>query len=228
MERHSTGQQFRNSLLPAAALAVLVGMSVPGHARVTRIIVDAGPTTLAADPTYQTITGRAFGELDPNDANNALITDIALAPRNANGKVEYIASFFIVKPIDMSQASGLMWHDVPNRGGSITITADLRNPQRCRAEQRLAGRQRGRDRGARERGDAPVRPVTPSQQRVGQDAGAHRRDRARSSAASSTAAAPIQPLNVMGNPIPYFPADSTRQHRRGAENAYKRRPSTAW
>jgi len=42
------------------------------------------------------------------------------------GKVEYIASFFIVKPVDMAQASGIMWHDVPNRGGRITITADLR------------------------------------------------------------------------------------------------------
>src|SRR6185369_9477441 len=63
----------------------------------------------------------------PLDSHNTLITDIALAPKNANGKVEYIASFFIVKPVDMSQASGLLWHDVPNRGGRITITSDLRN-----------------------------------------------------------------------------------------------------
>ena len=47
--------------------------------------------------------------------------------RNANGKVDYVATFHIVKPVDMSQASGLMWHDVPNRGGRITISADLRN-----------------------------------------------------------------------------------------------------
>ncbi|HWF04982.1 MAG TPA: alpha/beta hydrolase domain-containing protein [Candidatus Angelobacter sp.] len=35
--------------------------------------------------------------------------------------VEYTATFFIVKPIDMSKASGLLWHDVPNRGGRVTI-----------------------------------------------------------------------------------------------------------
>src|SRR2546427_4931645 len=35
----------------------------------------------------------------------AIITDIALAQRNANGKVEYIATFFIVKPVDMSLSS---------------------------------------------------------------------------------------------------------------------------
>ena len=56
-----------------------------------------------------------------------------------------MASFFIVKPVDMSQSSGLMWHDVPNRGGRITISADLRNLARRRPEQRLAGRQRRRD-----------------------------------------------------------------------------------
>src|SRR6185436_19746132 len=57
----------------------------------------------------------------PNDPHNALITDIRLAPRNANGKVEYVATFFLVKPIDMSKSSRLLWHDVPNRGGRLTI-----------------------------------------------------------------------------------------------------------
>src|SRR5207247_8179841 len=42
------------------------------------------------------------------------------------GKAQYIASFFVVKPIDMSTSSGLLWHDVPNRGGRITISSDLR------------------------------------------------------------------------------------------------------
>ena len=30
--------------------------------------------------------------------------------------MRYIASFVIYKPVDMSKASGLMWHEVPNRG----------------------------------------------------------------------------------------------------------------
>ena len=32
-----------------------------------------------------------------------------------------MATFFLVKPIDMSKSSHLMWHDVPNRGGRITL-----------------------------------------------------------------------------------------------------------
>lgn len=35
--------------------------------------------------------------------------------------VEYMATFQLVKPTDMSKSSRLMWHDVPNRGGRITI-----------------------------------------------------------------------------------------------------------
>jgi hypothetical protein len=35
--------------------------------------------------------------------------------------VDYVSSFFLVKPIDMTKSSHLMWHDVPNRGGRITI-----------------------------------------------------------------------------------------------------------
>jgi hypothetical protein len=70
---------------------------------------------------YETLAGRAFGELDPNLPQNRVITDIRLARKNAAGKVEYVATFFIVKPIDMSKSSHLMWHDVPNRGGRLTI-----------------------------------------------------------------------------------------------------------
>src|SRR5438128_8832565 len=111
----------------AAALAAAFAVWGPSaDARVTKIVIDRAATPLAGDATYETITGRAFGELDPMDSHNSIITDITLAPRNGNGMVEYIASFFIVKPVDMSKSSRLMWHDVPNRGGRITISSDLR------------------------------------------------------------------------------------------------------
>ena len=93
----------------------------------TRIVVDTqvtpafnGASAGNAGP-YETLAGRAFGELDPADPHNAIIQDIKLAPRNARGMVEYTASFQLVKPVDMSRSSRLMWHDVPNRSGRITI-----------------------------------------------------------------------------------------------------------
>jgi alpha/beta hydrolase family protein len=119
----------------AAALVLLLAsvLAMPASARVIRFVIDTktSPAFCTVTPPvcpsfgtagkYETLAGRAFGELDPADPLNAIIQDIQLAPRNKNGKVEYTATFFIVKPIDMTKASGLLWHDVPNRGGRVTI-----------------------------------------------------------------------------------------------------------
>ena len=64
------------------------------------------------------ICGARVRRLDPNDPHNAIITDISSAPTNANGKVEYMATFHIVKPINLAKSSHLMWHFVPNRGSA--------------------------------------------------------------------------------------------------------------
>ena len=110
-----------------AAAAALAALLAPAQARVTRIVIDTrvspafnGASFGNAGP-YETLAGHAFGELDPDDPHNAVIQDIKLAPRNARGIVEYTASFQLTKPIDMSRSSQLMWHDVPNRSGRITI-----------------------------------------------------------------------------------------------------------
>jgi len=99
--------------------ALILGAAA--QARVVRIVVDetvplTAPAGSAAPAiAYEQVAGRAFGELDPRDPRNAIITDIDLA-KDADGKVRYAASFVIMKPVDMSRASGLMWHEVPNRG----------------------------------------------------------------------------------------------------------------
>jgi hypothetical protein len=70
-----------------------------------------------AGPTHERITGKAYGELDPTDPKNAVITDIELAPRNARGKVEYVTTFTLVRPTEMMTASGVLVYTVVNRGG---------------------------------------------------------------------------------------------------------------
>src|ERR1700691_5475514 len=120
---------FRRSAVLVSVAAVvsllLVAPSVEAH--VKKIVIDkkVSPAfdgrSFGDAGQYETLAGRAFGELDPNDPHNAVVTDIRLAKRNANGKVDYVASFFLVKPVDMSRSSHLMWHDVPNRGGRVTI-----------------------------------------------------------------------------------------------------------
>ncbi len=107
----------------AALAACLAGMAVAAQARVTHIVVDeVKPLAPAGGQTraYEQIAGRAFGVLDPRDPQNAIIQDIGLG-KDPDGLTRYSASFVITKPVDMSQASGLMWHDVPNRGRPLVI-----------------------------------------------------------------------------------------------------------
>jgi hypothetical protein len=119
-------------LLGLLASAALLAWTPPTHARVTRIIIDTKVSPAFAGASfgtagqYETLAGRVFGELDPNDSHNSIINDINLAPRNANGKVAYVATFLLVKPIDTSKSSHLMWQDVPNRGGRIVLEAGSR------------------------------------------------------------------------------------------------------
>src|SRR6187455_2718134 len=117
------------------AIAAAILCSAPVHARVTRIVIDqtgspafckgTACTSFGDAGQYEQIAGRAFGELDPGDPLNSIIQDIALA-KDADGKVRYVASFVITKPVDMAKASGLMWHDVPNRGRPVIISAQER------------------------------------------------------------------------------------------------------
>ena len=130
--RIADGRRRSAIVITVVAAALLAG--TPGaQARVKRIVIDQrispafdGQSFGDAGP-YETIAGRAFGELDPADPRNALITDIMLAPRNAEGKVEYVATFFLVKPIDLSKSSHLLWHGVPNRGGRLSLGVDERH-----------------------------------------------------------------------------------------------------
>ena len=72
---------------------------------------------------FERITGKIHGEVDPNDPKNAIITDIKLAPRNAKGRVGYIATFTMVKPVDMTKSSGVLRFTVVNRGGGQAVAS---------------------------------------------------------------------------------------------------------
>ena len=113
----------------ASALAA-VGLlaTAPVDARITKITVSTkesptfGGYTFAGVGQYEKIAGKAFGELNPADPKNAVITDIALAPKNANGNVEYSFDFYILKPIDLSKGNHKMMYEPPNRGGKTWST----------------------------------------------------------------------------------------------------------
>src|ERR1700727_1877580 len=76
-----------------------------------------GGTTFGSVGTYDKIRGTASGTLDPKDPKNAVITDIALAPVDANGLVEYNMDFYILKPTDLTKGNHKVFFELPNRGG---------------------------------------------------------------------------------------------------------------
>jgi hypothetical protein len=107
-------------------VAALVGAGVLAaapfaHARTTQIAilnrgVAFGGFSFPVVGQYEFITGVATGEVDPSSPQNALITDIALAPRNAKGNVVYQHNFYILKPLDLSHGNHKMMYEPPNRG----------------------------------------------------------------------------------------------------------------
>ena len=94
--------------------------------------VTFGGKSFGAVGTYQKIRGTATGQLDPNDPKNQVITDIGLAPKNANGMVEYSIDFYILKPSDASKGNKKLFFEVNNRGskqfGSFNQSAGGNNP----------------------------------------------------------------------------------------------------
>jgi hypothetical protein len=112
----------------AVVLLALVARPAGVDASVTKIeILKVEPKTPPAGSPgvgpYEHIFGLVHGELDPNDPKNAIIVDIKLAPRNARGKVEYVAQFSIVKPVDMSKSTGVLRYSVVNRGGAMAAAS---------------------------------------------------------------------------------------------------------
>jgi hypothetical protein len=77
---------------------------------------------------YERLIGSLDGEVDPVDPKNAVIQDLQLAPRNARGMVEYRAEFVMLKPKDMSRASGVLRYDAPNRGNILTMVNPATTP----------------------------------------------------------------------------------------------------
>jgi hypothetical protein len=66
---------------------------------------------------YERVVARAHFEVDPNAPGNRGIALIDRAPRNENGRVEFSADLYIVKPRDPAKGNGTALVEISNRGG---------------------------------------------------------------------------------------------------------------
>ena len=103
------------------ATAMLVVISSPAGAQVRRIEITSRETVatgqaIGSAGPYVNVRGRIHGDIDPGDRRNRIIQDLELAPRNAAGRVEYVATFSLMMPADLAKASGVLVYSVVNRG----------------------------------------------------------------------------------------------------------------
>jgi len=119
---------IRHLGIPVLGVVGILMLASDVDARITKIQI-----TTKESPTfggyswpgvgqYEKIVGKAFGEVDPADPKNSVIVDILLAPRNANGRVEYSFDFYILKPIDLTKGAHKVLYEPPNRGGKTWTT----------------------------------------------------------------------------------------------------------
>ncbi|MCH8870379.1 MAG: hypothetical protein IIC85_11760, partial [Chloroflexi bacterium] len=66
--------------------------------------------------SYEAIEGTVEFAIDPDDPANAAIVDLKLAPRNADGLVEYSTDLYILRPADLERGNRRLIYDVCNRG----------------------------------------------------------------------------------------------------------------
>ena len=103
-------------------LSLVLLVTTTAAAEVVRIEIDtrtdiAGGLAYGLAGPYEKIVGTIHFAVDPNDPSNRIVTDIELAPRNADGKVEFHSNFFLLKPKDVSHGNGTVLYEVSNRGG---------------------------------------------------------------------------------------------------------------
>ena len=116
-------------ILPLQAALIL---SFSLEAKIVKIIIDKSEIyqnnkIFGSIGLYEKLTGRAFGEVNPNDSKNTIIQDIQLAPKNERGMVEYVSEFILLRPKDLSKSNGLLFLNLPNRGNCFPADTTILN-----------------------------------------------------------------------------------------------------
>jgi hypothetical protein len=105
----------------AIVLAALCLCPAAADASVTRLQIDRREVVLNGRPfgaagPYEKLAGKVHFALDPSLPQNQGIVDLSLAPKNAQGLVEFWADFYLLKPVDPARGNGRLFYEAGNRG----------------------------------------------------------------------------------------------------------------
>ena len=77
-----------------------------------------GGRVLGKAGAYEKLQGRVYFEVDPRSSTGRRVADIALAPRNLKGRVEFFSDFVVVRPHNPARARHSVLLEIPNRGAT--------------------------------------------------------------------------------------------------------------
>jgi hypothetical protein len=103
------------------ALAVALTMAMPAHGAVKKIYLEERTDVLnghsfGKSGPYERITAKVHFAVNPALPANQQVRDLALAPKNAEGLVEFTADLYVLKPRDPARGNGVLLYEVSNRG----------------------------------------------------------------------------------------------------------------
>jgi hypothetical protein len=110
----------RRIIVTAPALfALLLPLTVRGE--VTRIEISSrkdvlGGKVFGTVGAYEKLAGKVYFAVAPENPHNRIIADLDKAPRNPQGKVEFSADLFILRPKDPARGNSVLLFDIVNRG----------------------------------------------------------------------------------------------------------------
>lgn len=108
-------------LAPTLVVLAVFLAPVMTRAEVTRVEISSRQDVLNGKSfgtvgAYEKLIGKVYFAVDPNNPRNRIIADIEKAPKNDQGKVEFSADLFILRPKDPARGNGVAFFDVVNRG----------------------------------------------------------------------------------------------------------------
>ncbi|MGL5097696.1 MAG: alpha/beta hydrolase domain-containing protein, partial [Planctomycetia bacterium] len=124
MPRFVDGVFCFRSFLPLLLIAVVADGAAAGvvHFEVVERKPFAGGHAFGDVGPYERIAGRVYFAVDPKLQGNQAVVDLDLAPKNAAGRVEFSADFFMLAPADPTKGNGALLFDVDNRGNKLLLS----------------------------------------------------------------------------------------------------------
>src|SRR5262245_48019274 len=119
-----TARRLTNALLGLMLLSLFA--APPASAIVSRLTVESRQDVLGGRPfgtagAYERLVGVVEFALDPANAANAAIVDLAGAPRDSSGRVTASANFVVLRPKTMPRDHSVALLEVSNRGGKAML-----------------------------------------------------------------------------------------------------------